>query len=191
MWNEILRQPKPAPEALFATGLWHFTRALSLIRLGNTTAAQGEIDSLQAIAALPAMEKTKLMTLNPASRILQIGVKEARGELKAATGAVEEAIAELAEAVRLQDDLRYTEPPPWFHSVRLSLGAILLKAGRNDQAETVFREDLATFRENGWALRGLLLSLDGQGRSSLAREVKARFARAWARADKPLASPRY
>lgn len=49
---------------------------------------------------------------------------------------------------------RYDEPHGWMMSVRQTLGALLAEQGRYQEATRVFREDLALFPENIWALTG-------------------------------------
>ena len=58
---------------------------------------------------------------------------------------------------------------------RLSLGAVLLEAGRPAEAETVYWEDLRRNKENGWALFGLMQALKAQGKNDDAALVEARF----------------
>jgi TolA-binding protein len=67
--------------------------------------------------------------------------------------------------------------------MRLYLGASLLRAGRPAEAETVYRDDLLEFPENGWALFGLAQSLDAQGKTREAKKVRDRFERSWKSAD--------
>ena len=57
-------------------------------------------------------------------------------------------------------------------------------------AEVVYRKDLDRFPENGWSLFGLWQSLAAQQQHEEARLVRARFDRAWARADVTLTSSR-
>lgn len=45
-------------------------------------------------------------------------------------------------AIRYEDALIYQEPPDWPAPVRQNLGATLLEAGRADEAEAVYWEDL-------------------------------------------------
>jgi alpha/beta hydrolase fold len=66
----------------------------------------------------------------------------------------------------------------------------LLAADRPSEAEVEYRRDLERFRENGWSLFGLWQSLVAQRRADEARRVRARFDKAWARADVSLASSR-
>jgi len=58
-----------------------------------------------------------------------------------------------------------------------------LKAGRPREAEAIYREDLREFRNNGWALFGLVQSLEAQKKTAQARRAKAEFSRAWKNAD--------
>ncbi len=81
------------------------------------------------------------------------------GEIAAARGNYDAAIAHLERAVRLEDGLVYTEPSEWHYPPRHALGAVLLEAGRAGEAETVYWEDLRRNPENGWALFGLLQAL--------------------------------
>jgi hypothetical protein len=74
------------------------------------------------------------------------------------------------------------EPPDWFQPVRHSLGAVLLAADRTDDAEKVYRADLARWPDNGWALFGLTCCLEKKG-SPEAKAIRARFDKAWANAD--------
>jgi TolA-binding protein len=67
--------------------------------------------------------------------------------------------------------------------VRHHLGAVLLKAGKYQEAEKVYRRDLQTWRKNGWALIGLYNSLLQQKNTVEAQKAKAAFEDAWKHAD--------
>ena len=92
--------------------------------------------------------------------------------------------------MKLEDSLNYTEPPDWFFPVRHSLGAVLIEANRPAEAEQVYRDDLATFPENGWSLWGLKKSLEMQGKQGEAEQLESRFENAWAWADIELMASR-
>jgi tetratricopeptide (TPR) repeat protein len=102
-----------------------------------------------------------------------------------------DAASHFREAVRLQDSFNYTEPPQWYYPVRHSLGAVLLRQGQAAEAERVYREDLNTFPENGWALFGLMKALQAQGKSPEAQAVETRFRKAWTGADVTLVATRF
>ena len=113
------------------------------------------------------------------------------GEIAAAKGEFDKAIAHLERAVRLEDALVYTEPSEWAFPPRHSLGAVLLEAGRPAEAETVYWEDLKRNRENGWALTGLVQALRAQKKDAQADIVEARRKTALARADVTLSGSRF
>jgi tetratricopeptide (TPR) repeat protein len=92
-------------------------------------------------------------------------------------------IAALNEAVAIEDQLLYDEPPAWHAPARQSLGAALLAAGKPAEAESAYREELRRNPENGWSLNGLERALRAQGRKDEARAVAERFESAWANAD--------
>jgi tetratricopeptide (TPR) repeat protein len=85
------------------------------------------------------------------------------------------AAAHLRAAVELEDGLLYGEPPEWSIPVRQELGAMLLAAGRAEEAEAAYREDLERFPDNVWSLQGLSRSLAAQGRAGEAAEAGRRF----------------
>jgi tetratricopeptide (TPR) repeat protein len=86
--------------------------------------------------------------------------------------------------------LVYTEPFEWHYPPRLALGAILLEAGRPDEAETVYWEDLRRNRNNGWALYGLQQALQAQNKTAEVAVIEARFKEAWKHADITLSASR-
>jgi tetratricopeptide (TPR) repeat protein len=105
------------------------------------------------------------------------------GEIALARGESGDAVLAFEEAVRMQDALNFNEPPDWSQSMRLYLGAALLKDGRAKDAEGVYREELQYLHDNGWALFGLWESVRAQGRTTEAKEIRERFDRAWKNAD--------
>jgi tetratricopeptide (TPR) repeat protein len=94
----------------------------------------------------------------------------------------------LERAIRFEDALIYQEPPDWPAPVRQNLGAVLLQAGRADEAEAVYWEDLRKNPGNGWSLRGLMQALEAQGKKEEAERVRKRFAEAWKHADAEIRS---
>ena len=99
------------------------------------------------------------------------------------------AVRHFRAAADLEDGMLYEEPPLWYYPVRHSLGRALLEAGRPEEAEVAYRQDLARFPANGWSLFGLAESLEAQGKD--AAEARAAFERAWADADVTLTASRF
>ena len=185
-WDEILAEPEP-PEYL------PVSRAMRLYARGVAHAAQGRVaearaEQQQFLAALAAVGEEVTFGNNPARTILAVAEALLDGEILFRDGQRDQGLERLREAVRLEDALRYDEPPDWIQPVRHALGAALLQAGRHEQAEKVYREDLARLPENGWSLFGLGRTLRLLGREPEAAEVEARFEKVWAGADVTLAS---
>jgi hypothetical protein len=173
-WEEILAEPRPAEDAPHALGLWHYARGRALAARGDLRRAGEELAGLRAAAASPALAEAYL-EFNPATAILAIAVEVLAGHVAGAAGDHGTAATHLRTAVELEDDLLYGEPPEWSIPVRQELGAVLLAAGRADEAETAYREDLERFPENAWSLAGLSRSLAAQGRAEEAAEAGRRF----------------
>jgi hypothetical protein len=89
------------------------------------------------------------------------------------------AIAQLQEAVSVQDTLKYDEPEDWFFPVRESLGAALLMNDDAAGAEKVFREDLDRHPRNPRSLFGLEQALKVQKRDYDAQFVQKQFQASW------------
>ena len=191
-WDEILSAPAPRMDTMFTRGVRHYARAMAFMRKKDFAAATKEIESVRRIAADPKLiEAPTSMSLNQADAVLRVATMVLDGELAAARGNYDEAIAHLDKAVRYQDSLAYTEPEDWHQPVRHVLGAVLLDAGRPLEAEAVYWEDLRRNPKNGWALFGLTKALQAQNEHDEAKRVEADFKKAWADADVTLTASRF
>lgn len=180
-WEEILNEPAPPNGLPYARTMWHFTRATAFTVLNRMDEAQEERTAfLEAAANIP---ESSTFGNNSSRDLAAVATLVLEGEMAAQTGQLERAIAKLEEAVRLEDKLRYDEPPDWIQPVRHTLGAVLMRAGEPEQAERVYREDLEKYPENGWALLGLTEALREQEKLADAAKAESRFKRAWASAD--------
>ena len=165
-WDEILATPQPPADQKAATAFWHFSRGMALAGKGKTADAEAEYKTLAAtrdatpadlIFAMPFNNKTK--------DILAIATDVLGAKIAMAKKDNASAIAQLKDAVAIQDKLNYGEPPDWPFSVRESLGAALLMNGDVAGAEQVFRADLAKYPRNPRSLFGLQQTLEKQGRT--------------------------
>jgi len=165
-WDEILATPQPPADQKAATAFWHFSRGMALAGKGKTADAETEYKTLAAtrdatpadlIFAMPFNNKTK--------DILAIATDVLGAKIAMAKKDNASAIAQLKDAVAIQDKLNYGEPPDWPFSVRESLGAALLMNGDAAGAEQVFRADLAKYPRNPRSLFGLQQTLEKQGRT--------------------------
>jgi tetratricopeptide (TPR) repeat protein len=181
LWKEILAAKPPAEDLPVSTAHSHFLRGVAHAALGQVAEAEKERAALAA--ALPKVPKDYYWGSNAAIDVLAVSAPYLDGEIALRKGDRATAIAKLREAVRLEDALKYDEPPAWTVPSRHALGAILLDAERPAEAEAVYREDLEKYPENGWSLRGLASALEMRKKAAEAAKVEKRFEAAWARAE--------
>ena len=190
MWDRMLAEPRPDIDSQFMTGIWHYGRALAYIHTDRLPEAQRELLSLSE--SRKAMEEVKhYIGFAAAGKLMTIAEETVKGELAYGKGNLLEGLAHLERAVRLEDSLRYNEPPDWYFPLRHFLGAMLLDAGRPEEAEVVYAADLRKNPDNGYSLFGLRAALERQGRSDDALAVSRRFDRAWTDATHELKSSRF
>jgi tetratricopeptide (TPR) repeat protein len=180
-WDDVLKEPAPAAELRYTTGVWHYARGLAFAAKEDFDSAAVERDSVAAIAASIPPEQTA--NLNSARTLLRIAERHLAGETAARQQRTAEAVRALRQGIALEDELTYDEPTAWVVPLRQSLGAVLLAAGRAKEAEQAYRQDLVRYPNNGWSLHGLARALAAQGRTKEAEGVDAQFRKAWARAD--------
>jgi tetratricopeptide (TPR) repeat protein len=185
-WDEVLKLQKPPAELLPITvAFWHFGRATALNAKGRMTEAKAEQEEFRkAVAAVP---QEALMAQNKAHAVLAIAELVLDGEILYRDGNKSGAVDKLREAAKLEDQLRYMEPPDYLQPARHALGAILLDSQRYSEAEQVYREDLKHWPENGWSLYGLTEALKAQQKPEAA-QIEERFKKAWAHADTQIAA---
>ncbi len=188
--SRLLAMALPPANLAYSRGMAQYARGVALAATGRFAEAQAALDTLKQIAASGTRGYASAGWTTPSTN-LQIATHALLGEIATRRGALEEGISHFREAMNIEDDQLYTEPPDWYYPIRHSLGAVLLRAGRAAEAEQLYREDLKRFPENGWSLFGLAQALRAQGKSAGAADVDARFARAWAGADVTLTASRF
>lgn len=185
-WEQILDAPEPPEYLPLARAMRHYARGISYAALKDVENAQAELKLFEA--ARDQVPPDWIFGINKAHDLLAVAEQLMKGEILYRRGEVETGLAALRRAVELEDQLRYSEPPDWIHPVRHALGATLLQAGRPEEAETVYRADLAKLPHNGWSLFGLARSLELQGKKDEAADIRAQFDAAWRDADVQLTS---
>jgi tetratricopeptide (TPR) repeat protein len=185
-WDEILAAPEPDAIFPLARTLRHYARAVAFAAQGRADEARREQDHFHRSRG--SVPETSTFGNNKAGDLLAIAEHLMTGEILYREGHATEAFAELREAARRQDLLRYSEPPDWILPVRHALGAALMQSRRFEEAEQVYRDDLDRLPENGWSLFGLARSLELQGKTEEAGRVRARWEEVWKDADVRLRS---
>jgi tetratricopeptide (TPR) repeat protein len=189
-WSEILADKGPRHDTPFTRGAWRYARAMALAGTGRLVEADKELVELKKVVNDPALRGQVTFSSNTGQAILRIAPEVVAGEIAAKRKEWDAALLHLERAVRYEDGLIYQEPSDWHAPVRQNLGAVLLQAGRPDEAEAVYWEDLRKNPGTGWSLFGLLQSLKAQGKTVDAELVERRFRDAWKHADITLTPPR-
>jgi tetratricopeptide (TPR) repeat protein len=189
-WDQVMAWPEPDADLLYPRAVWNYARGLALARTGKLDQAQQHADALRK--SVESGELDPLMyNFNSTAKLAAIASHVLDGELAAARGKLEDAVAHLGQAIEVEDSLVYDEPPPWHVPARHHLGAVLLDAGKAAEAEAVYRADLDVYPWNGWSLTGLAKSLEAQGKSKEATEAKDRLAKSWDQADVEVGGSRF
>ena len=172
-WPAMLRNtPPPDVPGPYALALWHYARGTAHAHLREPEAAQQELHKLQHLSNDAALDRVKVKNINPGSTVLRIASHTLRADLTLLAGNPGAAVEEMRQAVTLEDGFNYDEPHLWLAPTRQALGATLLAAGRPQEAERAYLEDLAHYPANPWSLTGLAQALDAQGRSPDAARVQ-------------------
>lgn len=182
-WNEILEVPEPADSLLYVKSVWHYARGMAYARTKKIGLAKDELTRLKVLVDKPAMKELTISGFNTFESVLAIGVNVLEGEVQSQQGNFDQSIKYLKNAVKMEDNLLYQEPPDWYHSTRQILGSTLLKANKAKEAELEFKADLKIYPANGWSLFGLRESLLKQGKKTEAEKIKIEYNKAFAEAD--------
>ena len=187
-WDEILSLPKPDGNLEFIAAMWHASRSVAALRLGKSDLAQNEMSAFREMVG--QIVSSKVAYGFPAAEILDIAGRFVEAEHAVIRKDYAAAENVLAEAVVIEDGLKYTEPPYWYFPMRQYLGAVQLQRGEYVSAEQTYRIDLRKNPRNGWSMKGLIVALRGQGRTSQANDVAKEYVNVWSEADIELKSSR-
>jgi tetratricopeptide (TPR) repeat protein len=189
---EVLALPMPPADRPVQRSWHHFARGTALAKTGKVDEAAAERKLLAAaMASVPETAAFGGGGWATASSALAIAALSLDARIAAARAEHDRAIKYWQQAVAAADQLPYDEPPVWFYPVRESLGAALLVAGRDAEAERVFRDDLVKHPRNARALFGLEAALTKQGKTAAATWVRREFDEAWKNADTTLTLDMY
>ncbi|MDA8941094.1 hypothetical protein N9H29_00850 [Porticoccaceae bacterium] len=188
-WDKIIGSQPIESGTPYLDGIWSYCIGSAYLAKGDVGSARQELGKMWAIISLSNIDQYQIGP-TPVSSILRIAALGLSGEIKQASGDTNSAILDYEAAVAIEDNNGYIEPPDWPQPMRHYLGAALLDAGRANEAEVIYREDLEWHQNNGWALFGLWQSLAAQGKSKEAKIVYEKYEHAWRNADTKLVRSR-
>lgn len=190
LWNDIQQAAAPEKDLVYPMVIYHYAQGMTKISQNNIQDAKKHLDTMKYCMADTSLKDLSIWGINSVFDICIIASKTLEGEIHAKEKNYSDAIASLQEAIATEDALNYNEPPDWFFSVRHHLGAVLLEAGKIQEAIKVYEDDLKNFPENGWALKGLMIAYTHLGNNKKQLEMKKRFEEAWKYADRSIESSR-
>jgi tetratricopeptide (TPR) repeat protein len=176
-WDQILAEKSPAHSTPFTEAAWRYARALALLAKDRVSEAEGEFATLKTLVDDPVLKGQTTFSSNNGFTILRIAVEVVAGEIAAKRQEWDKAVLHLERAVRFDDALVYTEPHDWHVPARQNLAAVLMAAGRADEAETVLWEDLKRNPDHVWNLTLMAKALRMQNKTADAALIDARLAK--------------
>ncbi len=182
-WEKILALPAPDADLLYPMAVWQYAQGMARANMGDIEAAMKALGSIKDAIGRQELIDLTIWDINTVNDLVEISYYTLAGEIAMRNGENAKAEKLLLEAIELEDQLSYNEPPDWFFSIRHSLGDLYIRMSEYRKAEKVYREDLATFPRNGFALKGLHAALLGQQKDEEAIMVMKQFNEAWKYAD--------
>lgn len=183
LWQNIINRHAPEKDLKYPLTIWHYAQGMAMLAQNDIQAAKTHLADMKAIMADTTIKDLTIWGINSVFDLCEIAAHTLEGEICAKEKKFPQAIALLKNAVAKEDALNYNEPPDWFFSVRHHLGAVLIDAGKYQDAVKVYEEDLKVYRENGWALKGMMNAFEKLGDKKNYDKTKIRFDRAWKHAD--------
>lgn len=190
LWNEITHSPAPEQDLKYPSVIWHYAQGMAMLREHKMTEAKKHLSDIKNIMTDSTLKDLTIWGINSVFDLCIIASEILEGEIFAKEKNYAGAISLLKEAVAAEDALNYNEPPDWFFSVRHHLGAVLIDAGKPEEAITVYKKDLEIYRDNGWAFIGLMNVYQKLGDAKKYQEAKNSFQKAWQYADIQISSSR-
>ena len=188
-WDKILER-QLRDSLLYPQAISHYARGMAFLGKNDLPQAKTELRKLEALARDGSFKEMRIWEINSMQSVVDIATKVLKGEILASEGKFDESIIQLKEAVALEDDLNFQEPPDWFFSVRHSLGAVQIEAGKYEDAIKTLEEDLKILPRNGWAQHGLKLAYQKMEMEEKVRDMEKQLKDSWATADVTVESSR-
>jgi hypothetical protein len=190
LWNDILHSPAPEKDLKYPLVVWHYAQGMAMLSKNKNVEAKKHLLEMKNIMTDATIKDLTIWDINNVFDLCVIASKTLEGEIYAKEKNYSSAIPILKEAVIAEDALNYKEPPDWFFSIRHHLGAVLIDAGKLDEAVKVYEKDLEVYRENGWALKGLMNVYEKLGSKKKYEKIKTRFEKSWQYSDIKISSSR-
>jgi tetratricopeptide (TPR) repeat protein len=171
-WEKILQLAQVPDSHSYANILLEFGRGISFARLKKFDEARLSLQKMEQRLRDDKKLKIRMGAFNTAFAGGEIAVAIVQGIIAEEENRLDKAIEWLSAAVKLEDQMIYDEPKDWLLPPRHYLASVLIKKGQFSEAADVLKKDLSFNPDNGWALTGLWVALQKQGKNKEAAEVK-------------------
>jgi tetratricopeptide (TPR) repeat protein len=190
LWNDIVQSSAQERDLKYPLVIWNYAQGMAMLSENKIGEAKKHLVEMKNIMTDTTIKNLTIWGINTVFDLCVIASKTLEGEIYAKETNYSRSISILKEAITAEDALNYDEPPDWFFSVRHHLGAVLIDAGKFVESIKVYEKDLETYRENGWALKGLMNAYEKLGESKKYEEIKSRFEKSWQYSDITISSSR-
>ena len=197
-WDDVIEHPMhfdvPDPELSLATrsyrdGLVAYARGMKAADAGQVDEAERHSTALDAMLWRISQEELKDDAKSTRDRVLKLlgtASVELRGNIAGRKGEMEAARTLLEEADQKERELGYSEPPQYSRPALEVLGDACIRAGKFDDARNIYKKVLDQRPRSGWALYGIAVAWDKQGKRDEAVKAYREFLDAWSHADPDL-----
>ncbi len=182
MWDDILKKEESSL-LKYPLAMQHYAKGMAYVAKTDFDQAKQELEALKAYASDDSLNDLTIWDINSVGTLIGLADKVLESELLSAQGHLDSGIKLLKEAVAIEDELNYNEPPDWFFSIRHHLGDLLIKNKQYEEAITIYNEDLKKLPKNGWAQHGLKLAYEKLGDLDNVTRMENAIKTSWATAD--------
>jgi len=180
-WDDIINTQVPDTSMNLYSAIYYYSKALAFASNDNQDQTRYCLNEFLNFKS--KITEDVIIGLTPAALILNMMQDIIFANVALNEDRIDNAIKLFKDAVAKEDKINYDEPPDYYPSVRLMLGAALYQNEEFEEAEKVFRDELKKYPHNGRGLFGLKESLLAQEKITEAEEVDKEFIKAWINAD--------
>ena len=177
--RQILAMHAPDARLPYAAAMRHYARALAYAQQRSRAGFDRELSKMRSLRHSASVQPMIDQGV-PARELMQLAETVAQARWAYASARYGEAEKLYRDAVAIEEKIPYMEPPYWYYPVHQSLGGVLYRQRRYDEALAAFTAALARSPNNGWALYGVVSSQRALGRKVHAAAAEMALAAAWA-----------
>jgi hypothetical protein len=197
-WDDAIKQPMNfgVPDAKlgvaargYRDGLVAYAQGMKSAESGDFSAADRECDRLDALLWRLSQEKVNDDAKNVRDRVVRIletASLDLHGNLAGYRNASDQMRQLLDQAADHERELGYAEPPVYARPQSESLGYALIRSGKYSDARAAFGKELHERPHSGFALYGIALAWDREGKQTEAVNAYRDFRDTWRNADRDL-----